>query len=79
MECASLLKTYRRVGPRTIQEGHTRRRGHRGGRAQDYTGGPYIEEEEEVEEDEEEGGRRRSRRKNLRTTHRGSGKNVICS
>ena len=35
------------VGPRTIQEGHTRRRGHRGGRAQDHTGGPYKTEKDQ--------------------------------
>ena len=52
-----------------IQEGHTRRRGHRGnraqdhtgatykteeGRAQNHTGGPEEKEEEEEEEDDEE-------------------------
>ena len=29
------------VGSRTIQEGHTRRRGTRGSQVQDHTGGPY--------------------------------------
>merc|ERR1712110_1010735 len=38
------LKTYRGVGSGTIQEGHTRWIGHRGGRAQDHTGGPYKTE-----------------------------------
>ena len=32
------------VVPRTIQEGHTRRKGTRGGQARDRTGGPYEEE-----------------------------------
>merc|ERR1711953_1562946 len=35
------------VGLRTIQEGHTRRRGTRRGRAQDHTGGPYKTERDQ--------------------------------